>query len=115
MRFLVNRGGAKGKMSTLKTPRFVIGRAPECQLRPNRDEVSARHAEFKVISGMILLNDLGSENGTVVNGETLNGPASLRNGDRIEIGPLSFTLLIAEPNRGLGPLSACPACRSRRG
>jgi pSer/pThr/pTyr-binding forkhead associated (FHA) protein len=94
MQLVVNRGKAKGQFVTVAGPHFLIGRGPECQLRPLSDEVSRRHAELKIIAGMAVIVDLGSTSGTRVNGQALTGPASLRTGDVIEIGPLSFTVLL---------------------
>ena len=99
MQLMVNRGRAKGQFIEIKTPRFLIGRDSACQLRPLSEEVSRRHAEIKFVSGIAILNDLGSETGTRLNGQGLTGMASLRNGDVIEIGPLSFTVLLDEPRR----------------
>lgn len=97
MQLVVNRGKAQGKFINVTGPRFLIGRDPECQLRPASDEVSRRHAELAIIAGVPTLFDLGSEKGTRVNGQPLSGPVSLHNGDRIEIGPLCFTALLDEP------------------
>ncbi len=81
MQLVVNRGAAKGRCIKIAGPCFLIGRGSECQLRPRSDEVGQRHAEVKVISGIVLINDLGSASGTRVNGRRLTGPASLRTGD----------------------------------
>lgn len=96
MQLFVNRGKAKGKTIQVIGPRFLIGRSAECHLRPLSDEVALRHAELKVVAGIPVIEDLGSEGGTKVNGHTLNSLSSLRNGDLIEIGPLSFTALMEE-------------------
>lgn len=94
MQLLINRGRAKGKSIRVTGPQFVIGRDPECQLRPRSEVVSRRHAELKFISGTVVIFDLGSASGTRVNGQKLSGPRSLRTGDRIEIGTLSFTAVL---------------------
>jgi pSer/pThr/pTyr-binding forkhead associated (FHA) protein len=99
MQLLVNSGKAKGSFLKVTGPRLLIGRGPECQLRPHSDEVSQRHAELKIVAGIAVLFDLGSASGTRVNGQKLTGPASLRTGDRIEIGPLSLTALLDEAQK----------------
>lgn len=96
MQLVVNTGKAKGRCIRVTGPHYVIGRSPECQLRPQSDQVSPRHAELKVIAGIVVISDLGSASGTRVNGQRLRGPASLRTGDRIEIGPLTLTALVDE-------------------
>lgn len=106
MQLLVNSGKAKGKRIEVSGPRFLIGRGSECQLRPQSPVVSQRHAELKIIAGITVLIDLDSANGTRVNGQRLAGCSTIRNGDRIEIGPLSFTAIMEEKKR--------PAKRPRR-
>jgi pSer/pThr/pTyr-binding forkhead associated (FHA) protein len=105
MQLVVNTGKAQGKFINVTGSRLLIGRDPECQLRPLSEEVSPLHAELKIFADIAVLIDLGSANGTRVNGRTLKGPASLRTGDRIEIGPLSLTALLDEKK---------PAKRPRR-
>jgi predicted component of type VI protein secretion system len=59
--------------------------------------VSRRHAELKLAAGRVTIRDLGSSNGTRVNGQPLTAERALHHGDRIEIGPLSFTVLLEAP------------------
>ena len=63
---------------------------PECKLRPNSDMVSRRHCMISVAEGRATIRDLGSRNGTIVNGEKISGEHELRTGDKIKIGPLEF-------------------------
>lgn len=97
MRLMVNCGKAQGTTINVLGPRFLIGRAPECQLRPASELVSRRHAELKVVAGCAMIADLGSAGGVLLNGRKLSGSAPLKDGDRFEIGPLSFTALLDEP------------------
>jgi ABC-type multidrug transport system ATPase subunit len=53
--------------------------------------VSGRHAAFEVADGNVVLRDLGSTNGTYVNGVLLHGVRLLAPGDRIDIGPFALT------------------------
>ena len=53
--------------------------------------VSRCHAAFELVDGTIVLRDLGSANGTYVNGERLRGARPLIQGDRIDIGPFQLT------------------------
>ena len=94
MQLIINSGKAKGKLIKVTGPRVLIGRGSECQLRPLSEEVSTLHAELKIQTDAATIRDLGSASGTRVNGEKLLGAATLRNGDRIEIGPLSLTALL---------------------
>jgi ABC-type multidrug transport system ATPase subunit len=69
----------------------VIGRAPDPGGIPlDHPRVSRRHAEVRVSNGKVFLRDLGSGNGTFLNGERITSHRELRIGDRIDIGPYSF-------------------------
>ena len=69
-----------GMKHPLDPPGIVIGRGTEADLRINDPGVSRRHAEIKVEAGRILIRDLGSTNGTTVDGERL--------GERIKVAEL---------------------------
>ncbi|MEM7607368.1 MAG: DUF4388 domain-containing protein [Myxococcota bacterium] len=64
---------------------IVIGRSSELDMVLVEDMVSRRHAKITVTSGQIFLQDLGSTNGSFVNGEKIKR-ARLNEGDRILIG-----------------------------
>ena len=74
----------------LSAPRLVIGRAAQSDVRINDLEISRQHAEIAQEGERCWLADLGSRNGTFVNGERLaNGQRHpLMNGDRVQIGQL---------------------------
>ena len=94
MQLVVNQGVHQGTFIPITRRLFAIGRDETCQLRLRSEEVSRRHAELKMTAKLVLIRDLGSRNGTTVNGRRLNSIATLRHGDRVEIGPLSFTVLM---------------------
>jgi DNA-binding winged helix-turn-helix (wHTH) protein len=64
----------------------VIGRTDEADISLDRTEVSRCHAMITVQGTTAVIEDLGSKNGTYVNGRRLDGPATLNNGDEIWIG-----------------------------
>jgi hypothetical protein len=64
---------------------YTIGRAPENSIRLEDISVSGRHAEIVVNAENCYLKDLGSTNGTVVNGQPVT-EVQLRGGDRIRFG-----------------------------
>jgi len=64
----------------------VIGRGAECQICLEDEFVSQLHARIVKAGEIYLLEDLGSTNGTYVNGNRINYPVGLRHGDRIGIG-----------------------------
>jgi ABC-type multidrug transport system ATPase subunit/pSer/pThr/pTyr-binding forkhead associated (FHA) protein len=62
---------------------WVIGRAPDCDIVVNDPQVSARHCQLIRTEAGWLLRDLGSTNGTFVNGVRIHGTVTVRPGDRI--------------------------------
>src|SRR4051794_12877483 len=94
VQLIVVQGKPEGKAIPLTTPRFKIGRGEGCNLRPSSDQVSREHSEFVVGPDSVVVRDLGSRNGTLVNGRPINEPYTLKNGDLIQIGQLTFAISI---------------------
>ncbi|GLF97825.1 DUF1707 and FHA domain-containing protein [Streptomyces yaizuensis] len=69
-----------------------IGRDPGNGLRLNHDTVSRRHAELTRRHGTWVLRDLGSTNGTMVNGRRVVGAIVVRDGDMVSFGRVGFRL-----------------------
>jgi pSer/pThr/pTyr-binding forkhead associated (FHA) protein len=69
----------------------VIGRADDCAVAIDFTGVSRRHATIHISGGGVTLEDLGSKNGTWLNGERLFAPAELHDGDRIRLGAAALT------------------------
>lgn len=88
-------GNAAGSQIPLTDDELVIGRlaSPEGRLG-NDPELSRRHARIRrTEDGALEIEDLGSTNGTVVNGRRITEPAPLRPGDVVEIGQTRMTLV----------------------
>ena len=75
---------------TLCKSTVVIGRLAECDIAFDDSNVSRRHAEIKALAGGFAVNDLGSTNGTKVNGVTITFERALRDGDIISVGSHSI-------------------------
>ena len=101
---IVVQGKPEGKVIPLVGTSFKIGRGEGCQLRPASDQVSREHVEFTVDDSGVTVADLGSRNGTKVNGKLIKTKVVLKNRDLVEVGPLTFAVSI----EGL-PVSAQPA------
>ncbi|MFG3497178.1 DUF1707 and FHA domain-containing protein [Streptomyces sp. NPDC047928] len=69
-----------------------IGRDPVNGLRLSHETVSRLHAELTLQSGVWLLKDLGSTNGTTVNGRRVTGTVVVQDGDMVSFGQMSFRL-----------------------
>jgi hypothetical protein len=65
---------------------IVIGRLPECRVSVNDSNISRRHAEVRMTPTAYVVVDLGSTNGTMVNGVKIADEQRLRDGDIISVG-----------------------------
>ncbi|MEU0830439.1 DUF1707 and FHA domain-containing protein [Streptomyces sp. NPDC056231] len=74
-----------------------IGRDPANGLRLTHETVSRKHAELTVQGGRWILRDLGSTNGTCVNGQRVTGAVSVRDGDQVSFGRITFRLSAPAP------------------
>src|SRR5205085_10390360 len=92
----VLEGKQQGKAIPLHVRQFLIGREQDCHLRPNSDLVSRHHCVFTIDDFSIRLRDLGSTNGTFVNGERLQGQTMLKAGDHVVVGKLSFEIVVRQ-------------------
>jgi predicted component of type VI protein secretion system len=82
----------------------LIGRNDACQLRIKSAQVSRKHCEIFVKKGLLLVKDLNSSNGTIVNGKRIDGQQVLEAGDELTIGPIQLRV------QKIGaPLAAAPA------
>lgn len=71
---------------------IVLGSSPDCDVTLDEPGVAARHAEIRLVEGgVLLLKDLGSESGTLLNGEPVS-ETGLASGDEIRIGTCRWML-----------------------
>ena len=64
----------------------VVGRSPSSDIVVDEPFVSATHARFSLQGPALVLEDLESTNGTMVNGHLIGQPVTLRDGDEVQIG-----------------------------
>jgi len=83
---MMRSGPNPGKTFTLSKSEIVIGRDINVDVIVNTAEVSRRHARLYLDGSVYVVEDLGSTNGTFVNGQRLTTPVSLRSGDIIMLG-----------------------------
>lgn len=79
-----------GRVVALASRAVVIGRQPECDVVLDDANISRRHAEVAPSDGQYAVRDLGSTNGTQVNGQLVTGQRILRDGDIISLGSHSI-------------------------
>jgi DNA-binding winged helix-turn-helix (wHTH) protein len=75
----------------------VIGRARDAAIRIDSGGVSRHHARIVVNEGEAIIEDLGSKNGTFIEGQPIAGVCVLKAGHEIRIGPVAFTFRVASP------------------
>ena len=85
---------------TLAEGEHVLGRDPSVTLCIDAPSVSRRHARLRIKRGEAVLEDLGSKNGTFVNGQKVNGRVRLSDRDKICVGSvrLTFRALLPPPS-----------------
>lgn len=89
-------GKNAGTRITIQGKRFVIGRAPDCDLRAHSERVGTHHCQILVEPTGVLLQDLNSRNGTFVDGQRVAGAQMLTDGARLQVGPLELLVDIRE-------------------
>ena len=87
----------------------IIGRHPECTFQINSNMVSRKHAKVVKNGSQFLVEDLGSGNGTFVNGKKIDGPTILGHDDRIKLGPVLLRFEFPEAVAVPKPAPAPPA------
>ena len=89
---MITQGSQAGQSAELADGVILIGRGADAQLNLDDDYVSTRHA--RVVSGEngIYLEDLGSTNGSYVNGQRITGPTTITLSDTVRIGRTTMKL-----------------------
>ena len=85
----------------------TVGRQDDCQLRIKSSQVSRKHCELFEKKGLLLVKDLGSSNGTYVNGKRIEGQRVLEPGDELTIGKVK--LRVAKVGEPAPPPKIAPA------
>jgi len=89
-------GPQEGKVLPISLSQFVIGRDPQCHLRPASPMISKRHCALVQRENKVFIQDFGSTNGTSVNDQPVKDEIELHNNDRLKIGPLHFEVRIVQ-------------------
>jgi predicted component of type VI protein secretion system len=85
-RIWVSAGAEAPRSVALGGARTVVGRSPEADIRLDDEAVSWNHLEIERRGDVLMATDLDSSNGTALNGEPLDRPRRLRDGDTLTVG-----------------------------
>jgi predicted component of type VI protein secretion system len=90
-------GPLSGQLIQVPRGKLLIGRAADCDLRPSSPFVSAHHCVFLLDEFTLRIRDLGSKNGTTVNGRRMGtSPIIVFHDDLVAIGDLCFLIDLSE-------------------
>jgi pSer/pThr/pTyr-binding forkhead associated (FHA) protein len=90
VRLVIEHGRTRKRTFYLRKDENVIGRQKGNAIRIPSPEVSRRHCLLRMRDGYVMVEDLGSSNGTQLNGDDVKGSQVVRPGDRLRIGPVTF-------------------------
>ncbi len=93
---VILEGKYKGRAIPLPETIFLIGRDPQCHLRPHCARVSKLHCAIAAWAGRVRVRDLRSRNGTFLNGKPIEGEVTVGNGDKLQVGSLAFAFQIKD-------------------
>jgi hypothetical protein len=91
---VLSRGRWQGQLIPIKASPFVIGRHPDCHLRPLNPLAHPKQCALLFANGSARLRNLAREPGVKVNGRALHAEQELRHGDRLEVDSLLFEVVL---------------------
>lgn len=90
------KGPSSGKEVKIPAPKCLIGRGEGCHMRAQSDAVSRRHCVIVTSENEVIVRDLNSRNGTIVNQQRITEETVLLHGDILRVGPLEFEVAIEQ-------------------
>lgn len=75
------------------TGTLTLGRSAECDISIPSDEISRHHAKLQLVADGVMVEDLGSANGSFVNNQRVHGSALMRHGDELRLDTVRFMLM----------------------
>ena len=109
LRLVMGQGPQPGQTFMLDRDVLTLGRDPSNSIAINEPQVSRQHARITRQGAMMVIEDLGSTNGTYINGMRLTGPYALNNGDAIGLGEVVTLTVSAETAATTEAMAGQPA------
>ena len=101
---------------------LTLGRSAECDISIPSDEISRHHAKLQVVPDGVMVEDLGSANGTFINNQRVHGGTLMKPGDELRLDTIRFMLMSPEqmqtgaaPSRSEAPTVVVPQPRASGG
>ncbi|MSR60258.1 MAG: FHA domain-containing protein [Planctomycetaceae bacterium] len=100
---IVQSGKHKGKKIALPAREVTIGRDENCFIRMTSVEVSRQHCALIPTDRGLLVRDLNSQNGTIVNNVRIENETLVQPGDFVQVGPIQFQVAGSRPEKVFDP------------
>lgn len=97
MTLQVVRGPRVGATYTVDHGDLILGRGAQADVQVGDDSMSRMHARFTRSGDALIVSDMGSLNGTYVEGQQIRRPTQLKQGDRVRLGNLLLRFMVQEP------------------
>ena len=100
---------------------LILGRSAECDIAIPSDEISRHHAKLQVVPDGVMVEDMGSANGTFVNNQRVHGTVLMKHGDELRLDTVRFLLMspaaetAAAAQRSAEPVAAVAPAKSGKG
>lgn len=101
MQLVVQSGAEPGRVYELTGQTMIIGRQSGNEVVVPDEQVSRRHAQVEDRSGVLVIADLDSSNGTYVNGTRISSPQALQPGDTLQVGTTVLKVVEPQPKAAL--------------
>ncbi len=101
-------GARAGQVLVIDSDKFLIGREADCHFRSESNLVSRHHCVIKTDEFASRIRDLGSRNGTFVNGKQIHGEVVLADGDNVLVGDTTLQIVLhadAAPSSDQPPMT----------
>ena len=106
-------GKMEGKAIPIQLSQFVIGRDPQCHLRPASPVISKRHCALLVRGEQVFVRDFDSTNGTFVNDQPVKGELEVRHADVLKVGPIAFAVNIESTTPSVNKPTPAPPTKKQ--